>query len=619
MIRLEYYLANAPKNVINSLFRKIRTGNGLVKNSEIIQIVLNWALDSRRVAAEFSALEPLQQELIYLIYANGPEGLNRRQLSRLFNEENTTDLLNALNKMRQAYLITRSKTEHGEYYLGFQEFAPQVEKLFAQGLFAPVKAKTTQHTYQHLFLNHLVIFCAWAHRNRVKIGTEGEIHRRYQQSFSQRLEYSRTFIGDHADDEVQFLLEAASALQLIGLREKEIHPGPQLLTFLESSRQQQFRMVFDWWLKTRGLEKTTVLPVLEALKEESDINFPSRLFRSLEKHPSGFQSPTEWIQLPAIIRDMWTIGLISLSGAPGNICGIQVNGPDLEVLLQAESGDSGDNQHPPWVTPGFEIILPDNPPATWIFILEYLGEGVNDDVVLRYQLSKQTVVEGLKTGLPFHLSPDVLLDWSSTIDNVHTALQEWRSVVESSTMGQTYFLKVEDQGKMQELLELPDFTDAIEETIPGWGFLFNENSLTQVQELISHFGLEPALPENRPAPLQPIRRSGITETSPRPLGSDFFDYDTDAEQSQGADMAYTKYSNQFQQLEYNQILQVIRYASVMDQDLEVMLQDNETRRFKDVFLDNHSDPAKLCGNDSEGSQSELIIPDINKIRIPQEN
>jgi len=619
LIRLEYYLANAPKNAINSLFRKIRTGNGLVKNSEIIQIVLDWALDTHRVAAEFSALDPLQQELLYLIYANGPEGLNRRQISRLFNEENTSDLLSALNKMRQVYLLTRSKTEHGEYYLGFQEFAPQVEKLFTQGLFAPVKSKASQHTYQHLFLNHLIIFCAWAHRNKVKIGTEGEIHRRYQQNFTQRLEYSRAFIGEHADDEVLFLLEAASAMQLLGLREKEIHPGPQLLTFLESSRQQQFRMIFDWWIKTRGLEKTTLMPILEALQEERDINFPARLFRSLEKHPSGFQSPTEWMQLPAIIRDMWTIGLITLSGAQGDIRGIQVNSELLSILRQPDSGDSGDNQQAPWVTPGFEIILPDNPPATWIFIMEYLGEGMNDDLILRYQLTKNSVVEGLKVGIPFHLAPDIVLDWSSEIDNVHTALQEWRSIVENSNLGRTCYLKIQDKNKMQELLELPDFVDVIEETIPDWGFLFPESSLVQVQELISHFGLEPAYPMDKPAPLQAIRRNSQSEPSAKSINSDVFDYDTDSEQSTGADLSYTKYSNQFQQLEYNQILQVIRYASVMDQDLEVMLQDNETRRFKDVFLDNHSDPAKLCGQDDTGSQAELIIPDISKIRIPQEN
>ena len=138
----------------------------------------------------------------------------------------------------------------------------------------------------------------------------------------------------------------------------------------------------------------------------------------------------------------------------------------------------------------YEWLLSQNNGAFRIFQMSCFAQAKNEEELLRFVLSKESFLDGLRSKLPNSFVQD-FLQWNKAVPNVASALNEWLHIYNDSYIDTLPILRIRNASKFAELSAYKPFLACVEETIPNWGFIIKAESEKKIKEMLVHFSLEP--------------------------------------------------------------------------------------------------------------------------------
>jgi hypothetical protein len=618
VLTLDTYLENANKSFLNATHKRINTGGGLVQNTKIKSDVRSWALDSERIQQALQALDSHEKTVLMQIYFSTGRGVSVKELRR----QNTRDASwyqNVVNQLCWDLLIYKTSNSQEDRYCGFVELYDEMLNL----------ARSTDTYPEHtlfsnmsgFFVKHLSVFCAYLLQNRAKINAEGVLYRRIHQKLDALIPFGATIHSTVPAQERDLVLRCLLDMRLMAVYQDELRDTPLLATFLSHPMPKQHLLILEWWLHSHGLEENTLHMVLQAFEFGISAKLACDLFWVYEARPlrqkESASGAVSWTHLPIIIQELYLLGLLEFSTSPDGIHGLQLTPFGHDALQTMLKSYQQPEINPPVGTPDFEILVPIQSHASYFFLLEMVAESLSDDIVCRYRIHRDTFIQGIANPIvKERLS--VIYDIFSDSASVQSSLKDWYNTVFCSRLFRPLLFHVSDQSKFTELCEMDGIQEYIVETIPNYGFVLQENTADKFIELISHLGLEPPAMLDGSDIVPAPAKSSPAEWSAHPLLQTRPYYPEQAPEELEASTYATgkKYSDQFQTLGYSEIIQVVRYAGVMEMDVEVKLTEKEEiLRLSNVQVNNFADPPRIRGINSENQDAEAFIENIAQIRI----
>jgi hypothetical protein len=140
--------------------------------------------------------------------------------------------------------------------------------------------------------------------------------------------------------------------------------------------------------------------------------------------------------------------------------------------------------------PNFEVLAPVGMTFPRQYHLELTARRQNDEMLTRYRFTKESVVEGLQTGLEMARFQD-LITWLGFNPMAIRTLVEWGSSFAATRFREVLVLEVNDPLRLKEIAEIPQMREWAPEHIPGFGFIVERRHKAAIRELLQHFGLVP--------------------------------------------------------------------------------------------------------------------------------
>jgi hypothetical protein len=158
--------------------------------------------------------------------------------------------------------------------------------------------------------------------------------------------------------------------------------------------------------------------------------------------------------------------------------------------------------------PNFEALVPGSIPLNRLFQIELFAARENDERVIRYRFTKDSVVSGLRAGLGVGLLEEVA-GWLGFEAPARRVLAEWAATYASASFRDLFVLRVRDAARFADLEAFPRFMDLVTEVIPGYGFALPRSARERARELLRAFDLQPGdETETRGAAKRPVFGEG---------------------------------------------------------------------------------------------------------------
>ncbi|HEX2612426.1 MAG TPA: hypothetical protein VHO02_02385, partial [Fibrobacteria bacterium] len=401
MQSLSDFLASAPKTHLAKLYRRENPDAGLVSASKVSEAVLATAADPERLDALLSDLEAGGRRLLLAVYAAEERGMLESELVRGC-EEGAGQAGYWLGAFEYELLALRREGENRSYH-GFRELAPVLlPRLLAE--FAPT-AETTPNTSwisnaPHA-ASHFCHFLALAARGELRLTQNGELHRKCLQELARAFASGDSLSSAAGEEEAVFLFRFAVDSDLLLDDEGVLRPAPLASELLEDGGAEFAHRLREWWLRrrARGLER-----LLEALALRGGAFGASALAPFLAVYEgwdkARAKAPAElatWENLPRLLRELWLLGGVEFAMHRGRIRWARVTLPGSEgAPVESARG-----------LPNFEALVPGTIPLNRLFQIELLAARENDERVIRYRFTKDSVVAGLRAGLGIDLLEEV--------------------------------------------------------------------------------------------------------------------------------------------------------------------------------------------------------------------
>lgn len=474
---------------------------GLQQAGKVAQKVYAWALQEDRIA---SALEDLGADgrlSLLWIYASGRRGLKE------------SEILNAHEAPLHQVQFHLSKAEHALFccvrdgesqsYHGFGEMASRaLPALVAE--FLPGEATGPDvHwlSYRHFLTAHLNHFLAQVALGHLRMTQGGELHRKNLQELAQRFEFSSPVSTVTAEEEALWLLRFAAEEGLV-----QQDDGRLILTrearemlFAEDAPAVTERLRRYWFEKrARGLSE--VLHAWAAAVPEHGSQTGVRMAHavkalwapsgSLRHRPKDKKTLFTWEHLPKSLQELWLLGCVEFGLVKGRLGYIKLDA-HFAAGLRGESHPASLAENPsPVAMPNFEVLAPVGMTFHRQHHLELTARRQNDELLTRYRFTKESVIEGLQSGLEMSRFQD-LIAWLGFSPMGMRSLTEWGSSFASTRFREVLLLEVKDAERLRELIDIPQLREWVQEVIPGFGFVVLPRHKQAVRELLHHFGLIP--------------------------------------------------------------------------------------------------------------------------------
>lgn len=583
MRSLQSFLESAPKSLTKELHTRFLGKRGLLSNSQILADLTLFLCDTTRVQSWLSGLEPWQVRTIRFIYQSGSRGLEAHELLASVPQANRNQCSAFLLGAAEQLLIWRCRNSHSFVYYGFADFWP-----FFPPVVEPLADAASLRWKDNVGMPewHLAQVLAHAQSGRLRINASGDLHRRSAQLCEDQFRYGAQVAAAASSDELLLLLQFFLDKDWLGLRDGLLQPSRIALDFL---RRNGFRLrheVLLWWISRRCAGDSALLRhLLTALTDGVTARGAGELFWPLDpaSRPFGDDSAMSWESLPRPLRELWLLGLLECGSEDGRITRFRTSALGHEWMGGAVSPLTGAHHA---CLPNYEMILSVSNGPWRMFQAACLAKSANDEPVLRFSLTRDVFLEGLRNG-PGEGFAEEFLQWCGAPANVMDSLREWLLVHTGARIATCRVLKVTDAAKRDELARFPQFLDHTEETIAGWGFVLKDGHETQVREILRHFGLEPPPdePDNAPKPLRQAEWSKQFHLPWPAQGETDYDFKPGPDREAVASaMGATKYSTEFQQLEQSKLLQVLRYAHVTETPLEAKIKNTLDRKSEERLL-----------------------------------
>lgn len=514
MLSLSDFLAAAPKTVVIKLHRRESDAGGLQQANKVAQLVYAWAQKPDRLKAVLEDLGPEGRQLLLWIYAAGRRGIKE---SELFNggELPLNQAQYLLSKAEYELLCLVREGESASYH-GFEELAPALLPALTEE-FLPNEAfngDVNWISYRHFLTAHLNHFLAQVALGNLRVTQAGELHRKNLQELAIRFDFSSPVSAVCAEEEALWLLRFASEEGLVMQDSGRLvltREARQLL--MEDSHAVTARLRRYWFEKrARGLHE-----VLEAWVK-SPVSRPNATAAvriahavkafwapsgTLRHRPKDKKTLFTWEHLPKPLQELWLLGAVDLGLSKGRLGWMRLDADFHAAMLHGNANADLAATPSPVATPNFEVLAPADMPFHRQHHLELTARRQNDEMLTRYRFSKESVVEGLQSGLEMNRFQD-LVAWLGFNPMSIRTLVEWGSSFASSRFREVLLLEVKDPIRLREIAEIPQMKGLVQEFIPGFGFIVDRRHKMAVRELLQHFGLIPGeefRPSEQPDPL----------------------------------------------------------------------------------------------------------------------
>ncbi|MGL1903588.1 MAG: hypothetical protein OCC49_15740 [Fibrobacterales bacterium] len=581
------FLESSPKNFLNQIHGRVKSGGGLVSNNKIIEEVKKWALSDDRIATILEDLTEEHKNILFYIYASGAKGIEFNRLQNSFKKFTKKELSTILDSLVWNLLIFKRKGAQPVFF-GFADlFDDCFHKLEKSQLVFDTPNAKHWMDYSSFLPFHYFATIAYISQNNIKITASGDIHKKYLQSLQNRFSYSSMISETVSNDELDLILNFGYSSKHVMDGELLLSVGKTFNAFLNISPTQQLITIINWWEELRFSKNVaTAKALLETIPTEA-----GSLHRACERwwvfdstRKRNYSEGTEgmsWEDLPKIIRELWVFGLIELSMDDGKLVAIRRSAlGNTWITGDMEGITTVLGQSVPFCTQDFEILYPVQAFGKRQFILEHIATPTNDDRLLKYTLSKVRLLEGMSSSID---AQDViaLKDSLTFPDIVSNNMTDWIAESTNSEICQAYLLKVHSSSKFEELKTFPEFLEHTIETIPGYGFVLKHGQEENVRELLSHFGLTPPTNTNEPKKfMQQLKENAISPTwkLAEPVYYDI-DYSIPEPQTKkSATLKNSTYTAPPKNMGFAQILKNIKYAVLMEEQVEVVWHEVEESR-----------------------------------------
>lgn len=497
MQSLSDFLASAPKPHLAKLYRRENPDAGLVSASKVSEAVLESALNPERLDAVLGAMEPAGRRLLLAVYASEERGMLEAELVRGC-EDGAGEAGYWLGLFEYELLVLRREGEQRSYH-GFRELAPLLlPRLLDE--FAPV-AEIPAHTAwisnaPHV-ASHFCHFLARAARGELRLTQSGELHRKSLQDLARAFASGAGLSSAAGEEEAVFLFRFAVDSELVLDDEGTLRPSPLASELLEDGNAGFPSRLREWWVhrRARGLGRT-----LEALAAGGAARGASALapffavYEGWDKQRAKAPAElTTWENLPRLLRELWILGGVEFAMQRGRVRWARPAVPEAGAPAESARG-----------LPNFEALVPGSAPLGRLFQIELLAARENDERVIRYRFTKDTVVAGLRAGLGVELLEEVAA-WLGFEVPARRVLAEWAATYASASFREIFVLRVTDAVRFADLEAFPQFMDLVTEVIPGYGFVLPRQARERARELLRAFDLQPGdESESRGAARRPV-------------------------------------------------------------------------------------------------------------------
>lgn len=580
MFDLNSFFDGMSKQILRSVHAKAFGHKGLLNNALIQSEALSYYDDRRRASDLFCKMEPWQRRCMNLLYNSGSRGLTYNELRLTVPVSKNRELQSFLLNMCREYLLWRTTSGNTTVYYGFSNFWGCFEMSEPQE-FPP---RTKFSAFQNLLDWHICLVLSYAVRKELKINTNGSIHRRSYQICVDSFTATRLLSERAAENEVSFIFNFLTGNGWLEQVDSCLVPSERALEFIRKNGFRLHQDVFSWWLKERFRgDRNHCVQLLKALEEPRTVNDACYLLWSLDPTYRMVDKNKElpWDFLPRPLRELWLLGFVKFHMVDGKVAGVMLEQSGKDWVETSIASIPEQNIS---CLPNFELIVSTGTSPRVLFTLACLSKVENDEVFLRFALNRDTYIQGLKCGLP-EAEVENFKSWIKPPENVASTIAEWNASYYGAKVHTVRLLKIEDLKVLAELSRFPQFTEATEEFIPGYGFILKPEMESKVFEILESYGYCPFV-ENRdvsraPAPVEEWRKD-FSVAWPEAKAPDYELKDDADENTLQSALNSTKYGSNYQKLSTFDLVKVLRYAKTVGTLVGVKAKDPNKRNAKEV-------------------------------------
>jgi hypothetical protein len=596
--------------------------------AKVIQFVQKWALDKGRLEGVIRDLDDKGRYLLALTYVAGNRGAAETELFTSQDGVSPAQAALILSRLEQDLLLYTRESESTRTYHGFEELADLVLGSVLPHLLAPAAPASGADSadpggnlpwisFRHFLPAHLGHFLGQVELGAVKITQTGEMHRKDSQELAGRFSFGERLSASIPVEEVQLLLRFAVGSRLVEQEEGVLRLSAEGKALVHRTRAEVELALREWWTGSRMRGLGPVLHAMATLPAGRVAPWANLLWihsGSQRKSYLDAKSLITWENLPRALQEAWLLGYVDFGMSKGRIGWVR----PAKGLVQLLAGEAPESASRPVGLPNMETLVPLDAPFQWQRRVELVGMRSNDEFLARYRFTKESVIQGLQSGLGMEEFKE-LLAWLGYDGPAARTLLDWASTYASTLFMDALILKVSDPERLRELQEIPQFMELVTEPIPGYGFVLTRQNKPRVRELLHHFGLVPGEDSRRVPQPEPVVLDGGQWELPAPeIGPP--SYRESGTVVRTATPPQGEKSAASREMDMAQRLELIEAAIDGGKTIEFGYPTPTPRRvtLKPLLLLRHRTPVKLIGIEVDsGHRNEYLLDQVKTLRVAE--
>lgn len=579
MYDLNSFFDGMSKTLLRNAHAKAFGHKGLLNNALIQSETLEFYKDVGRARDLFHKMKPWQRRCLNLLYHSGSRGLTYNELRLTVPVSESRFLQDFLLSLCKEFLAWRTSSAGSMVYYGFSDFAGCFEISDEDG-----EAKANSYlSFGNLMDWHICLVLSFAMRKELKVNSNSTIHRRSYQMCLDSLTAARLLSDKAAENELSLIFLFLTENGWLEQEDSCLVPSEKALEFIRKNGFRLHQDVVSWWVKERfrGDRGHCVQLLKELLEPKSALDASYRFWvmdpasRLLEKNKE-----MAWDYLPRPLRELWLLGLVKFSVVRGKVETVLLDQSGMDWVQNAIASIPEQNIS---CLPNFELIVSTGTNPRVLFSLACLAKVENDDTFLRFNLNRESYIQGLRSGLP-EAEIEHFKTWIKPPVNVASTIAEWNSSFYGARVHTVRLLKIEDLKILTELSRFPQFTECTEEYIPGYGFILKPEQEKRVFEILENYGFNPFVERHDVTRIHVSSdewRKDFAVAWPEAKAPDYeLKNDADEGTIQTA-LNSTKYGSNYQQLAMFDLVKVLRYAKTVGTLVGAKVKDSTKRLAKE--------------------------------------
>lgn len=575
MLAVREFLNGLTKPQLKDLHTKAFGAQGLLNNAKILSETSSFFTDVARFESFYASLEPWKRFCIFLIYHSEMRGLEMNELRLAAPADKRDEVEVFLLESAKNLYIWRSRSEKGTYvYFGFEDFLKGI-LLTPEN---PAGEKTRFLSYEDMLVWHLCQMLAFARLGKMKMNGAGNLHRRSLQFCEEAFSFSKQVSPDAIREECTLLLEFLSSHNWIEQRGMDLLVTEKTFEFLKHNGFRLKNEILEWWIQRRFHgQEDFFRHVLFSIKRDASIIKAQRILWTLDPSSRLSLSETDvfWSSLPKPLAELWLLGMVEFAVSAGKISAVRLSDWAKTWLSASASPMLGAQIS---TLPNFEMIISVKSAPRVLFMAACLADVQNDEPYLRFSISRDSFLNGLKTGFSKEIT-ESFEGWINAPENVRDAMSEWSACYYDSEFSSVRLLKINNAESREALANFPEFMQMVYEAIPNYGFIIKPAFESNIRELLKNYGLEPANPVNE-NPVEPFRNTDWSKEfwlrwTPEGTPDAAFKPETDGS-SVSVALGATKYGGDYQKFAMVDLFKMLRYARSTNSFLEAKISSKNT-------------------------------------------